>query len=764
VSAAADTARDSDTESGPPGSDRRRDLAAAGLTGLTALLPFLPGLLRGRAFYFRDLALQFFPLRRFVVDGLRAGEVRWWNPHEHEGEPLSLPPLSYPPDLLQALWPDERGFSWLLALHVALAAVACFALARRLGLVRAGAATAGLAFALGGFSLSCLNLYVYAQALAWAPLLAWGVLRAGAGARFGVTSAAGATALCLSTTGIEVAAQALLAAALLGPRRQGWRRAAAAVALGAALAALPLSVVGGQVAESARGAGFSTEVVLAHSVHPLTLAQVLVSAFHGDPAALAERWWGQNFFPRGFPYFLSLYLGATVLALAGVGMRCERALGRRLAVLFACGLVVSLGRWAGWQWVLEAAPALRVVRYPSKAFFSVHLAAALLAGLGVHALLRGDARRWRRAALAIALAATPLLMAPLLVRAWPAGARWFAGGFFPPDMAWSARLDRLQFVAADAAAGGAVALLAGAVAGAAAIGRLRPAVGAATLAGLVAADLLRAGAGLNPMLPLAALRPSPATLELAQALQAEGGRVFACEPEASPAYFRARQARGSRHEVWTMWASLETLSPSFNVPLEVPTAYGIDRTMLVPLPRLLPDPRACASIDAIAETLRRAGVAHVLSLDPLTSEALRPRGVLRLPRLEPLEVFVYALADPWPLRELRGGRIVAAHEDATRLEWTVEAGAPGRLVVRDAAARGWTATVNGAAVRIDTVEGWHRAVAVPAGLSRVVMRYQPPWRGGAAVALATALAAALGLRWQRRRGATAPSPAARRRS
>jgi hypothetical protein len=222
-----------------------KDAVAAALVGIAALLPFLPGLLRGRALYFRDLALQFFPWRRFVVDGLRGGEVRWWNPYEHEGEALSLPPLSYPPDLLQVLWPDERGFTWLLALHVAMAGAACFALARRLGLTRAGAATAGLAFALGGFSLSCVNLYIYVQALAWAPLVAWGLLRAAAGERHGMAAAALATAACLSTTGIELAAQAIVAAVvLLRTDRPGWARAASAVALGVALAAVPLSIVG----------------------------------------------------------------------------------------------------------------------------------------------------------------------------------------------------------------------------------------------------------------------------------------------------------------------------------------------------------------------------------------------------------------------------------------------------------------------------------------------------------------------------------------
>ncbi len=54
----------------------------------------------------------------------------------HEGTPLSLPPVGYPLDLLQLLKPDANGISLVLALHVPLAAVAFFVLCRGLGLGR----------------------------------------------------------------------------------------------------------------------------------------------------------------------------------------------------------------------------------------------------------------------------------------------------------------------------------------------------------------------------------------------------------------------------------------------------------------------------------------------------------------------------------------------------------------------------------------------------------------------------------------------------
>ncbi|HWX23545.1 MAG TPA: hypothetical protein VN083_00820, partial [Vicinamibacteria bacterium] len=62
------------------------------LTPFVALLPFLRGLLLGRAFYFRDLSAYFFPLRRFVVEGLARGELRYWNPFAQGMGPVTLPP------------------------------------------------------------------------------------------------------------------------------------------------------------------------------------------------------------------------------------------------------------------------------------------------------------------------------------------------------------------------------------------------------------------------------------------------------------------------------------------------------------------------------------------------------------------------------------------------------------------------------------------------------------------------------------------------
>ena len=313
-----------------------------------AALPFLRGPLAGQPLYFRDLALHFLPLRRFVLEGLARGELRFWNPYAHEGEPLALPPIAYPFELLALLRPDEAGVSFLLALHVPLAAVWMMAFARHaLGLSAPGAAAGALVYALGGFALSTLNLYVYAHALAWAPAAMLGLHLAARGGRAQVALAALAIGVLVSTTAAEMAAQAILVGVVLAlpAGGRGLGRMAAAVVLGAGLAAPVAGVVAHVAGDSARAAGFPAEVVLAHSIHPLTLVQTVAAGFHGDTARLADRWWGGNFFPRGFPYFLSLYLGLAALAAAAVGALEGQRLRLRLAVVCALGVALALGRW-----------------------------------------------------------------------------------------------------------------------------------------------------------------------------------------------------------------------------------------------------------------------------------------------------------------------------------------------------------------------------------------------------------------------------------
>jgi len=757
----------------------RRTLSVAALVALVAFLPFVRGALLGRSFYFRDLSLHFFPLRRFVVEGLRRFELQFWNPYVHEGIPVSLPPLSYPVDLFQVFFGTEAGLSFLLALHVPLAAVALFCLARHLGLSRVAAAGGGIVYSLGGFALSTLNLYVYLQAVAWAPFVILAFRRAAVGNRRDLGVAAILLAVALSTTGVEVVLQTLVAGLVLAIALRSpppWLRLGAVIAMGCGLAAMPLFLMSGLVAGSAREAGFATEVVLAHSIHPFTLLQTVIGGLYGDLGNFANRFWGMNFFPRGFPYFLSLYFGPTVLALAVVGITQAGPNRRLLGLLGLAGAVIALGRWAGLEPLVEAIPALHKVRYPSKAFFTCHLALALLAAHGLDDLARRpgpSAWRWLlgfAGALGAALAA-----APFVPGAWPSAAASFVNGFFPPDYPWPLRLERLRYVLEDAQRGGLVAVAAGLLGVAVLARRLRPGAAAAAVAALVAADLLRTGAGLNPMVDATFWRLSPETSAVAASIRAEGGRLFTFDPAYSPRYLQARAARGEDHEAWSFALLLETLTPNFNVAEQVPSALSMDLTMLVASDRILPPAEAgVESFPALIPRLERAGVAHLLSLEPIDHPDAEPRAILRPQRLEPLPLYAYRLRDhlpprfvardvrpaaavvPWDLDFAREGgvfvdgiaepatgaigHIEVARETPGRIDLIAEANRATVVVVRDAFAPGWKATVDDRPAPVWRADARHRAVPIDAGRHRVVLAYHPPgfWPG-----ILTSLASAL---------------------
>jgi hypothetical protein len=743
------------------GGDRRLDWPSGALAALVALAPFLRGLASGASFYFRDLSLYFLPVRRYAVEGLARGEVRLWNPFVHEGVPLSLPALGYPVDLLQLVRPDEAGLSLVLALHVPLAAAAFVALARGLSLGRVAAVGGGIAYALGGFLLSSLNLYVHLQAAAWAPLLVLGLVRVLGG---GSWRSAAATALllatALSTTGVEIVVQALLVGLALGwalaarPRRVGsCVRTAAALALGVAAAAPVLLLVAGQVEGSARARGLPTDVVLAHSVHPFTFVQVVVSGLYGNPANLANEWWGQNFFPRGFPYVLSLYMGAAVLALAAVGATSRRPATRALGGLCLVALVVSAGRWAGLAPLVDALPGLRLFRFPVKAFFTAHLAVCLLASTGLAALVgAAHERAWRRLLAWAAVLGGVLALLPLLQGALPGPMGTFAARFFPPGLDAPLRAALMSRVLLDAASGGLAALLLAATSVLVLRGALAPSRGAWLGVAVVTADLFRAGAGLNPMVSSSFFEASP---ELAAALPVlREGRVFTCSLEESPEYQAARRARGQDHELWTFATAQEAMTPFSNLRFGVATALSPDLTMLVPEERVLsPEEASCRDLDRIVPRLQAAGVRRVLSASPLDHPDLVLEGALRPARTAPIELRVYATRRPLPFLERVGapsepeGRVVEAGRSAGRIEALVESRGAARLVVREGWAAGWRATVDGRPVAVERTPEAQMALRLRGGRERVLLRYWPTRLGLAVWISAAALLATAALAW-----------------
>jgi hypothetical protein len=742
-----------------------------------ALLGDLGAALPTRTYFFRDFTATFFPLRLFAARELREGRFPLWNPYIFEGS-FQLPAL-YPTDLLLVAWPSAAFASWLLTLHLPLAALAAFWLARELGVSRPGALLAGACYALSGLALSSLNLYVFLEALALAPLVV-GLTRRAArdGLRFSV--AAGVVlALAVSTLAVEFVAQALLLGLALGiaarPSGKGLGRLATTVVLGVGLAGVPVASVLGLLPETARGAGFSPEVALGNAVHPAVLLQALLPHLFGLPQAPAELWWGGRFFTRGLPYFLTIYVGPLTLSLAAIGAFLRPRRDRMVVLgLSLLGVWYALGPWGHLAPLLSRLPLLSVFRFPSKALLLPYIGLSICAGMGIDRLRRDDSG-WKWLAIWATAAATIAVVVAVLLKAAPAGVVAWTGVVpsYWPRVVDVVRVDT-AFVLALAVCVWGISL---------AVRRrlLRADWGTALVGALLVADLLRAGAGLNRQVDPSFfdLQPEMAALPLKDP---ERGRVFSYGLDQSPA-FRAFLLRGGPDlTLASFYVYRQMLGPYTNILDRLETPEGKDLTGFVPRsPELTPELYSPDAVARLLPWLHNAAVSRVLSLDPLPSPALVPLGVVSVG----LDIHAYAIDAPWPkafvacrvidepdperalLRpygkdfdprrdvslagaeeaSCRRGRVLPVVSVHGEERFDVEAeGGDGFLVERASFARGWRALVDGAPAPVLRADGKHRAVRVPAGRHQVVLEYEAP---GLALGLAiTALSLLLaGVLW-----------------
>ncbi len=188
----------------PEQPSRRGLLLVVGGYLLLALALFAPALLGGRLFFplhtepllpwrtevplerisehtargnpeLSDKLWLFHPDTELVAAAWRRGELPTWNPSIVGGVPFlgqalygSLDPLNA---LLFFVQPLERAYAWSAALHVVVAALGAFWLARRLGITTGPAWLAGLLFAAGGPLLVRYHLYMTFHAAVWVPWL-----------------------------------------------------------------------------------------------------------------------------------------------------------------------------------------------------------------------------------------------------------------------------------------------------------------------------------------------------------------------------------------------------------------------------------------------------------------------------------------------------------------------------------------------------------------------------------------------------------------
>lgn len=387
---------------------------------------YLP-LFTGQIIFFRDIAHWGVPARALLRESLLRGELPTWNPYQALGFPVFADPLYgvfYPPNWLYLLvgpgWVASM-FNWQCFLHMAWGAAGIAWLARRLRLSPLATTLAALAWALSGYTTAQWTSGLLLLADAWVPWAAVGhvalldSLRRGGGHwRRGLVKAAlptvfavllGELFLAMIGAGFALVFAALVHTverredATLPRARPAWLGAAVvAVAVAFACGAIVVLPARALLGGSERAGGLPRDIAERCSLHPLRVAEFVAPQSMGDaygdyPGASVV---GEAKLD-GLPLSYSVYLGASVVALALAALGRGRRLALALALLALAALVLAFGRYTPvFGVVRRVLPPLSYMRYPEKLTVLVIAAVALLAGRGADRILTAQAQPWRR--------------------------------------------------------------------------------------------------------------------------------------------------------------------------------------------------------------------------------------------------------------------------------------------------------------------------------------------------------------------------------
>jgi catechol 2,3-dioxygenase-like lactoylglutathione lyase family enzyme len=682
-----------------------------------------------RLLYFRDLSGAYAPDYEFLSRSLREGIWPLWNPYVDGGSPCLF---AYPVDLLLiGLLGPRSPLGWGAAFHVYVALCGASVLANRLGRGPSAAWLAGVVYGLSGFVLSSVNLLQLLYAAAWAPwLLAafLGVLEKPSGRRTAILAAL--AALQASTLGADVIVQTALAVPFLVPWRRigegAWVRLAQAAVAAALLAAPVIAGVLWLVQGTARGQGFTASQALGYSASPVVLLDSVLPRFFGDVHAFSDvGYWGQPFFPNGYPYLLSLYVGPLVLLLA------LAARPSRLHLLLALGVLASLGSHGPLGLVLSTG--LPFLRGPIKYFFLVTLAAALLASQGLERLAVACVRM----SVVTAMLAFGLGLVGLaaVVGDRPDRAAFLFGGLIPELMGQRALFVAKHLWSVDWLATGGLCLGAGLLA-------LRSARFSGLLGLMVAIDLLIVNGALNPLTPSAFYSLRPAMAEVVREAEREGRFRWFSYGAANSSGVRWNQATALKgSDVWLYYVDRQALLPRTQAFDGLEGAFDVDRAGWAPTGSTLAVAEMSPALFAgQVGRMRLANVRWIVSFDRLPEEVVRLRREVAFPELL-VPLLLYELRDPlprafvaqaWPVSEAElrpslQARVEYSRPDPHHVVVRVDS-PPGTVVVLDPSHSSWGLVGPDGTHPTTKALGRYIAFPTPGGEQVFTLRLDPAWR------------------------------------
>ncbi len=711
-----------------------------------------PGLLQGSVLFWGTPLLQFIPWRTFALEALRGGHLPLWNPLVGMGAPLLANYQSavfYLPNALHWILEPAAASTLLVALHLVWASLGMARLARRLAMNALGQVVAGAAFGLSGYLVARAGFFSINAAAAWLPwiilagdrLVADHPAAAGARSRWAAVLML-ALALALQWTAGH-AQTAWYTLVLLGawmawrmmPLRS-WRRAvvivigaAAAGLLAFAFAAPQLLPTLEYLRESQRAQSLDPVFAMTYSFWPWRFLGLLAPGLYGSPVS-GDYWGYGNFWED------AIYVGVLPLLLAGVGAvrglrgRAPHAgLARMLVGLMAVTTILALGNHTPvFPWLYDNLATFDLFQAPTRWMLLFAFALALLAGAGASAWKRAEGRALYWSRLGTAGACAVLILG------------WLAPRVVP--IVSEQALLRALTISRSLSLAGLWLVLCGVLV---LLRRDEPhpvwTWGAALL---VVADLVVAGAGLNPMTGGDLYRGRSA---LADQLGTSHRSYLSSELEAQAKFnwafrfdtFAAQDDWRRVREVGLPNALMLDAVPSANNfdPL-VPgrTTAWMEMLAAHPAPEALlalmdvawvaaPAPSGALPIEY--QPLDGAQRVRVVPQAVLATAAGDALALVRAPGFDPEAVVVLEPVEGEQVTEAggTGTAVLLPTEDPNRVEVRVEATAPAWLVVSDTWYPGWQADVDGESVALWRADYIFRAVRVPAGEHTVHLVYRP---------------------------------------
>ena len=390
-----------------------RLLAAAVLLILPPLY-FYPALIGNIALVQGDGWSQNLGVRVLIGRMIASGHLPLWNPYIFAGTPLLAsiyPGALYPPNWVFALLSPGAAMHLVVITTYHIALIGTYLYARKIGITRAGALIAGIAFTFGGYMIAHLGHTSRIAAGAWLPwvLLAienlhervrWRWITLGA-VFIALQLFAGEPQMTFYTVLVAGAYWLFSLIGRSGESRIRFTLATGAMSLGGVLLSLVQLLPERELLNQSERAQITYDTFAGYSLPPRQIVtQIFPYFFGGAPEGV--QYWGE-----WSPDEMCGYVGLLTILLGLVAI-CAR--GRRPLIWFwaGCAVVSYVLAWGGYlpfglNHLLHRLPVYNLFRASARHMFEYTFSAGILAGLGVSYLAGAEreavARAFKRGAL-----------------------------------------------------------------------------------------------------------------------------------------------------------------------------------------------------------------------------------------------------------------------------------------------------------------------------------------------------------------------------